>query len=282
MSCDSCYGAAQTQKSPAATATHLCISSWVSTTLRLRMQPAYWWVDSGADVDAAAKPVSIAHAPLCNYEAGTALHRAVGGGKFTAVRALVNLGANADDVGHRSDERSPVYLAAQYHYSDIVDFLLQSLGVDEPATRSNAGVSLPAVALRGEVLPSFNVGMMSSKCSSIRGADISIKYVDQNGHEFPYLYQCAAAGHNEVYIASELVSRGISLMHMQSIQRDSWLRPQETGSTALHAVAAARNCRRDEWKTGEMLDQKDNDSCSALWVAVSMANNPMCQRQSDE
>ncbi|KAK3348712.1 ankyrin repeat-containing domain protein [Lasiosphaeria hispida] len=409
-------------------------------------------VDGGADIDAAAKSVSIAHAPLCNYEAGTALHRAVGRGKFTVVRALVNLGANADDVGHRPDERSPVYLAAQYHYSDILDFLLQSLGVDKPAARSYAGVSLLAVALRGEVLygerfsriarhgkewwsesertmdtllargaldhlhgfpatmrcrgttplliaASMGVAedvqyLLDRGCSSDlnslsyywldggnytplvkaifqcrddvfqvlldRGADISIKYVDENGHELPYLYQCAAAGHNEVYMASELVSRGVSVretiprfesafacavrnrcfalaewlleqgadphgeyskglmveaVHARSllgwlilehtrggvttakwllskVPDTHWIVSQETGSTALHAIAAARNYRRDEWKTGvselmagvmlghfrpsqEMLDQKDNNSRSALWVAVIMANPMM-------
>jgi ankyrin repeat protein len=409
-------------------------------------------VDSGADIHAAAKPVNISHAPLCNYEAGTALHRAVGRGKFAAVRALVGLGANADDVGNRPDERSPVYLAAQYHYSDILDFLLQSLDVDKPAARSYAGVSLLAVALRGEVLYGERFSRIarhgkewwsesertmdvllargaldhlhgfpaSMKCGGTtplltavsmgvaedvqylldrgcsldlnrrsyywldggnytplvkaifqcrhevfqvlldRGADVSIRYVDENGHELPYLYQCAAAGHSDIDMASELLSRGVSvhetiprfesafacavrnrsfvlaewlleqgadphaeyakglmveMVHgrsllgwlilehtrgsvttaewlLRKVPDTHWIVSQERRSTALHAVAAARNYRRDEWKTGvselmtravldhfrpsqEMLDQKDNDSHSALWVAVGMANHMM-------
>jgi ankyrin repeat protein len=257
-------------------------------------------VTAGANVNAAAKAVRFEFAPLCNYEAGTPLHRAVGKGNLDAVRALVACGASVTSAGGREDDTSPASLAATLHYASILDTLLGSLGDTLAATHPHAGLSLLAVAIRGDIIygerfskiarhghswweeacGTFNVirrwggeehmrgfprGMkcagttplllacafnlpetvhylLENGCQcdiNIRspywldgghytplvksifqsskgvfklllehGADATEIHVDENWHDLPPLYLCAAAGHSDAYFAEALLARG--------------------------------------------------------------------------
>lgn len=109
-------------------------------------------VTAGANVNAEAKAIRFEFAPLCNYEAGTPLHRSVGKGNIDGVRALLAFGASATSAGGREDEISPVSLAATLHYPDILDALLRSLRDPLAATHPHAGLSLLAIAIRGELI----------------------------------------------------------------------------------------------------------------------------------
>ncbi|KIW88717.1 uncharacterized protein Z519_10763 [Cladophialophora bantiana CBS 173.52] len=257
-------------------------------------------VTAGADVEATAKAIRFEFAPLCDYEAGTPLHRAVGKGNLAAVRALVACGASVTSAGGRADGTSPTSLAATLHYAGILDTLLRSLGDPLAATHPHAGLSLLAVAIRGEIIygerfskiarhghswweeayGTFNVirrwggeehmrgfprGMKCAGTTPLLLAcafnlpetvryllesgcqgDINIRssywldgghytplvksifqgskgvfklllehdanateiHVDENWHDLPPLYLCAAAGHSDAYFAEALHARG--------------------------------------------------------------------------
>jgi ankyrin repeat protein len=102
----------------------------------------------GANPNAIAKPVHLNFAPECTYESGTPLHRAVERGNLDAVRALLSVGARADDEGGRG--YTPLNLAAFLHRSEILESLLSSLSAAQPAMGVYANMSLLAPAVGGE------------------------------------------------------------------------------------------------------------------------------------
>jgi ankyrin repeat protein len=109
-------------------------------------------IDAGTNLDAAAKPVLFEFAPLCNYEADTPLHRAVGKGDLGAVQALLACGASATSAGNREDRTTPIALAARFHYAEILDMLLKSLQDPLAASHPHAGVSLLAICISGDLI----------------------------------------------------------------------------------------------------------------------------------
>lgn len=90
------------------------------------------------------------YTPECNYEAGTPLHRAVERGSLAAIRALLDIGAEANHSGGRPDAYTPLNLAAFLHRAEILGILLSSLSRSEPAAAVYAGMSLLAPAIGGE------------------------------------------------------------------------------------------------------------------------------------
>ncbi|KAH8123693.1 ankyrin [Trichoderma asperelloides] len=96
-------------------------------------------------------PIRFEFAPLCNYEAGTPLHRAIGKGNMDAVRALLACGASAANAGGEGGS-TPISLAADFHYAKILDTLLESVNDPLAATYPHAGGSLLAIAIRGDII----------------------------------------------------------------------------------------------------------------------------------
>lgn len=274
-------------------------------------------VTAGADVNAVAKAIRLEFAPLCNYEAGTPLHRAVCRGNLDAVRALLAHGALATSACGREDYPSPISLAASLHYAAILDALLDSLGDPLAATYPYAGFSLLAIAIRGEIIygekfskiarhgqlwweaarrtfdvirkwggenqmHSFPAGMkyagttplllastynlpevveyllengclddintkspywldggcysplVKSIFQSFKGvfslllrhhADVTQMHVDENCHDLPLLYLCAAAGHSDAYFAKELLDRGATINGFEDAESRSFETP---------------------------------------------------------
>lgn len=122
--------------------------------------PLHWVVafrgDEAHDIsralsDAVAKPIRFEFAPLCNYEAGTPLHRAICKGNMDAVRALLACGASAANAGGEGGS-TPISLAADFHYAKILDTLFESVNDPLAATYPHAGGSLLAIAIRGDII----------------------------------------------------------------------------------------------------------------------------------
>ena len=109
-------------------------------------------VQAGANPNAAAKNIRYEFAPLCDYLAGTPLHRAVCRGNLDAVKALLAVGASVVDSGARADGLSPLYFAAQLYHPDILKVLLQSLGDPMSAARTYSDMLLLIPAIVGDKL----------------------------------------------------------------------------------------------------------------------------------
>jgi ankyrin repeat protein len=109
-------------------------------------------VHMGANANSVARQIRYEYSPVCNFEAGTPLHRAVGRGKVDAVDALLVVGAQADCTGGRDDGICPIYLAASLHYPEILASLLSSLQTENPATRPFRKLPLLIAAIHCEDL----------------------------------------------------------------------------------------------------------------------------------
>jgi ankyrin repeat protein len=154
-------------------------------------------VASGAVVNAMAKDQNYPWAPLCNYERGTPLHRAVGKGRIDAVKALLKVGAAANHSGDRQDKKCPIYLASQYYYPQILDVLLQSLGTPSPAAEPYRGFSLLIAAIHGNDVYGLKFSMIARHGENWllnlqKTVDVLFKHgASQHLHGFPVGFDCA-------------------------------------------------------------------------------------------
>ncbi|EXJ85240.1 serine/threonine protein kinase [Capronia epimyces CBS 606.96] len=172
-------------------------------------------VVAGAAVNAVAKEHKYQWAPLCDYERGTPLHRAVGRGRVDAVEALLKVGAAADDEGDRPDQKCPIYLAAQFYYPEILDLLLRSLDIHAPAARRYRGLSLLVAAIHGTDLYGLRFSMVARHgekwLSNLhRTVDVLLEHgASEHLHHFPAGLDCAGTTPLQVAVgmgSSEILS----------------------------------------------------------------------------
>jgi ankyrin repeat protein len=153
--------------------------------------------EAGADVNAVAKELRYPWSPLCNYEGGTPLHRAVGRGKADAVKALLHISAAANHSGARNDKKCPIYLATQFYYPEILDMLLRSLGTQAPAAKPYRGFSLLVAAIHGNDLYGLKFSMVARHgeqwLSNLhKTVDVLLEHgAAEHLHNFPEGFDCA-------------------------------------------------------------------------------------------
>jgi ankyrin repeat protein len=154
-------------------------------------------VAAGALVNVVAKDHNYQWAPLCSYERGTPLHRAVGKGKVDAIKALLRVGAVANHSGDRPDKKCPIYLASQYYYPDILDLLLQSLRRPSPAAEPYRGFSLLIAAIHGSDLYGLKFSMIARhgkkwELHLQQTVDVLLRHgASDHVHDFPVGFDCA-------------------------------------------------------------------------------------------
>jgi ankyrin repeat protein len=104
---------------------------------------------SGGDPNALANGLNFEDAPQLGFPAGSPLHRAVSRGNLAAVKALLKVGAKPDVAAQGDHPFTSTYLAAQCHYPEILEALLQSTDRN-PSVVDMSGYSLLITAIEGE------------------------------------------------------------------------------------------------------------------------------------
>ncbi|KAK5747442.1 hypothetical protein LTR17_000083 [Elasticomyces elasticus] len=150
----------------------------------------------GADVNALTVSLTYKYAPICDFESGTPLHRAVGKGNFEAVQALLKNGA-IPDLERPHDRRCPVYLAATYRYWKILEVLLCSLESERAASGRFRGQSLLVPAIQGTFVYGYRFDAVARHGTAwIESIEKTIEVLLKNGadehlHGFPTGFDCA-------------------------------------------------------------------------------------------